>query len=309
MTNKQYFALLIGCGRIGYTFEIIIGEARSHAGALHKLGKSFACCDIDYNRARECGKHFNVPWFGSIDEAFEKGTYSVVIIATPTDTHADICCDIVSRGNRPQVIVCEKPIAMSIEEAGAMIDICEENHVKLIVNHSRRWGGAYKFIKDEMDKEIERNVCAVIGKCYGDPITVGVHMWDLLSWYSYGDIEVCHYIDLEKASYKLFEIDILTKQKHYQILRNGESAVIFNMDVNKELIIDGLLGENHDLNKLGGSMRFFDDNLLINLYNEVTSILECAALNIDKHPSCDGYDGLTALMLALAYNEGKVPRY
>jgi predicted dehydrogenase len=227
MTIDSYYALVIGCGRIGYQFKHLLGEVRSHLGAIRAVtDKRIACCDIDIKKAKAAGECFGIDYFGSVKEALADKIYDVMVVATPTNTHVSVISEICDEyhSRMPKIIVCEKPIAMNREQGEYIIKACRENGIKLVVNHNRRYHPAYKYVKEQLDKEIERNVRAVVGYCYGDPVTVGVHMWDLLDWYSYGDESVCHYIDLEAVKYKWWEVSIHTRSNLYRIIETAKET-------------------------------------------------------------------------------------
>uniref|UniRef100_A0A6M3IJD5 Putative oxidoreductase family protein n=1 Tax=viral metagenome TaxID=1070528 RepID=A0A6M3IJD5_9ZZZZ len=60
----------------------------------------------------------------------------IVSVCTPPETHCQIVCDIAPY---VKAIWCEKPIAMNLDEADRMIEVCKENNTILQINHQRRW--------------------------------------------------------------------------------------------------------------------------------------------------------------------------
>lgn len=120
-----------------------------------------------------------------------------VVIATPTDTHADLVGQAAAAGLH---VFCEKPLARTVREARSAADACAEAGVKLSVGHVVRYFHAYAAIRDAvLAGQVGR---AGMAKCrrvsgppsaarewYGDPaksggvITdMGVHDFDWLRW-------------------------------------------------------------------------------------------------------------------------------
>ena len=66
----------------------------------------------------------------------ENKKVDAVDICTPTKYHADIAVAAARAGKH---VLCEKPIALSLEDADRIIRACSQNNVKLMVAHSRRF--------------------------------------------------------------------------------------------------------------------------------------------------------------------------
>lgn len=118
---------LIGCSAI----------AKKHAEALSKLdgGQLGAVCDLNVERARELGTQHGVPFYTSYDEMLAKSAIDVITVLTPSGDHARRVLDLVRFG---KPIVVEKPMALRLEDADAMIRACDEAGVKLFVVKQNR---------------------------------------------------------------------------------------------------------------------------------------------------------------------------
>lgn len=75
--------------------------------------------------------------FRSCDEMLERVVPDILYVATTSPSHCEIVLRAVELGVKS--ILCEKPIATSIDEARLMVESCRENAVRLAVNHTRRW--------------------------------------------------------------------------------------------------------------------------------------------------------------------------
>ena len=72
----------------------------------------------------------------------EREDLDVVSVATPDHLHADAVCDASEAGVRG--ILCEKPLATTLEDADRMIAAVEANGTCLSVDHTRSWIPRYQ---------------------------------------------------------------------------------------------------------------------------------------------------------------------
>lgn len=132
---------LIGCGRVSY----------KHINALKNIqgAKLVAVCDIKEERARQKGRESGVSWYTNYHEMLEKEAIDVVNILTESGTHAQLAIDIVNRFHKH--IVVEKPIALRLEDADAMIEACDKAGVKLFVVKQNRYNLAVTKLREALD--------------------------------------------------------------------------------------------------------------------------------------------------------------
>ncbi len=121
---------LIGCGRIAKRHAELLGTGQI-AGA-----RLVAVCDNQADRADRFGQTYNVPSFHSIDELLQQDNIDVVSILTPSGMHAEHA--IAAAKARKHVVV-EKPMALTLDDANAMIAACDANGVRLFVVKQNRF--------------------------------------------------------------------------------------------------------------------------------------------------------------------------
>ena len=80
--------------------------------------KLVAAMDVTAEAAEEVGDKYGVPWFTNLDEMLAVEGLDVVSIATPHNTHARIALASLDAGKH---VLCEKPIATTLQDATAMI--------------------------------------------------------------------------------------------------------------------------------------------------------------------------------------------
>ena len=81
---------------------------------------------------------------GSIDELLDDASIDLVVIATPHDTHAELCIKAMDAGKH---VVVDKAMCLTSDEADAMLAARDRNGVMLSVFHNRRWDGGFLTVK------------------------------------------------------------------------------------------------------------------------------------------------------------------
>lgn len=121
---------LIGCGRIAKRHSELLGHGQIQNANL------VAVCDIDLGKAKKIGEQFGVPFYANMYEMLENEDIDVVCILTESGRHAE---HVVSIAKYKKHIVVEKPMALTLDDADAMIKACDENGVKLFVVKQNRF--------------------------------------------------------------------------------------------------------------------------------------------------------------------------
>lgn len=105
----------------------------------------------------------------------------MVAVATWTRDHAPVAIAAAESGNK--AILCEEPMATSLEDARKIIDACEEHNVLLQIHHTRRWWPAHqaiqKNIQDGNIGELRHIWISCGGARLGD---LGTHWIDWCCW-------------------------------------------------------------------------------------------------------------------------------
>lgn len=123
------FALL-GCGRIAKRHSELLGHGQIENAKL------VAVCDIVEEKAKKIGEQFGVPYFTDMNEMLAKTDMDVVTVLTESGYHAKHVIEIAKHKKH---IVVEKPMALTLDDADAMIKACDEAGVKLFVVKQNRF--------------------------------------------------------------------------------------------------------------------------------------------------------------------------
>jgi predicted dehydrogenase len=163
-----YRAGLVGCGRIGTLWETDPPTPVTHAGALAVLPQTQLVAGA--SRGPEHLHRFGNQWgvnalYLDYGEMLAKEKLDIVCIATHPGLHRPIVEAAVAAGAKG--IFCEKPLALSLEDADAIVAACKTANCVLSVNHSRRWDPAHRQAKAMIDAGAIGDLVSLFGICQG----------------------------------------------------------------------------------------------------------------------------------------------
>ena len=120
----------MGCGRIAKRHAELLGKGQIAGAQL------VGVCDIEPERAAAFGTQYGVPYFTDMNRMFADVEADVASILTPSGMHAEhaICAAQVGLH-----VVVEKPMALRLDDADAMIEACDSARVKLFVVKQNRF--------------------------------------------------------------------------------------------------------------------------------------------------------------------------
>lgn len=121
---------LVGCGRIAKRHSELLGNRQIDDARL------VAVCDVVPGKAKRIGEQFSVPFFTDMHEMMRTVEPDVVVVLTESGNHARHVVALAPYGKH---IVVEKPMALSLADADAMIHACDQAGVKLFVVKQNRF--------------------------------------------------------------------------------------------------------------------------------------------------------------------------
>ena len=137
---------LLGAGRIGHTHAIAVNELSSaEISAVFDPVAEAAQRVQDLTGARRA----------SVEEIMADDAIDAVIIATPTDLHADQM-EMAARAGK--AIFCEKPIALDVERVRDCLKVVEETNAKVMVGFNRRFDPNFINMRSNIDSGAIGNV-------------------------------------------------------------------------------------------------------------------------------------------------------
>ncbi len=161
---------LIGCGRIGSEWDLDANPAvpLTHAGAFATLPRTRVVAGA--NRGRERLEAFGRKWgvsalYQDYCEMLAQEHLDIVSIATHPELHGEQVIAAAEAGVKG--IFCEKPIALSLAKADAMMEACDRAGAILLINHSRRWSPVYHQARELIKEGAIGTLLTVVGYCQG----------------------------------------------------------------------------------------------------------------------------------------------
>lgn len=120
---------IIGCGRISKRHLDLLGEGQISGAKL------VAVCDNDPGRLEAARKSYDVRAYDTFEAMLADPQVGVVTVLTPSGMHAEHA---IAAANAGKHVVVEKPMALRLEDADAMIAACDRAGVKLFVVKQNR---------------------------------------------------------------------------------------------------------------------------------------------------------------------------
>lgn len=130
MVMQELNFALVGCGRIAKRHSELLGHKQIPNARLS------AVCDVKPERAKEIGERFGVPYFTDMHEMMRSADVDVAVVLTESGLHAEV---VVALAPYRKHIVVEKPMALTLHDADAMIAACQQAGVKLFVVKQNRF--------------------------------------------------------------------------------------------------------------------------------------------------------------------------
>lgn len=188
--NRETRIALVGCGNIG-----VKGHIPAYAGIPNV--KLVAVCDAIEHLADAAARLTGTPAYTRLDDLLESVDVDAVDICTPPRTHAAVAIEAMEAGKH---VLCEKPIAHSLDDADAMLMAAETNNVRMMIGQVRRFDHRYVALKDQIDagrvgrpvfiRRAERQLLPFPPDTwFWDPkagggviLDIGIHALDLFRW-------------------------------------------------------------------------------------------------------------------------------
>lgn len=158
----------MGCGNIAHV----------HARAmepLHERLSFVAVYDADTAKAAAFAEQHGLPLYqGTWDDLLADPSVDAVDLCLPHQVHRALTVAALDAGKH---VVCEKPIALTLEDADAMIAAAHRNGRALIPVHNQQYGGPIREMKRMIDEGALGEVYLVETNGIEGPATVNVRPW------------------------------------------------------------------------------------------------------------------------------------
>lgn len=146
---------IIGCGRI----------AQRHAQHISKNGKLVAVCDIDVRKANDLANEYQATAYYEIENLLEKevSNIDVIAICSPNGLHAQHSILALNAGFH---VLCEKPMAINVNDCGEMIKAAEKANKRLFAIKQNRFNPPVAAVKEAIEKGILGKIFSIQLSCF-----------------------------------------------------------------------------------------------------------------------------------------------
>ncbi len=111
-----------------------------------------AACDRVEHKAHALAQKFTIPnVYSDVDLMFDREQPDFVDIITDVDTHPVLTASAARKGIS---VICQKPMAPSLEAAVGMLKICRDNGVPLFIQENFRWQAPIRALKKSLDSGV-----------------------------------------------------------------------------------------------------------------------------------------------------------
>jgi predicted dehydrogenase len=170
--------------------RLILPYGHAHAIAISPVVDLVAVCDLDQacidGFLTEWGSTFpTVATYRDFDDMLGAAAIDILIVCTPEDKHTSFVEKAAAAG--VPAILCEKPIATTLEDADRIIDATARAGCVLSVNYTRRWDPFYYRAWEMVRAGMLGTVGTIVATCAGSQAMMfrnGTHMVDLMNFYA-----------------------------------------------------------------------------------------------------------------------------
>ena len=268
-------------------------------------------------------------------ELLENSEVDAVIIVTPTKYHCEIAVVAAEKGKH---ILCEKPMAMTVEECEIMETAAEKHNVILQIAFMRRFDSAFMAAKEVVEYGDIGDVVMVrsntrgpsipkpwmydIRKSNGPLAEVNSHDIDTLRWFTGSEFKTVYAIGGNyrcrdaKADFPDFYDNVILAagfENGMQGMIDGAQGVLYGYDARVEILgtkgciylgktqekaITVCKSDMHKYDEFTNSWKFLFRDAYL---EEDIDFVQCI-LN-DRHPKVTGHDGKMAVKVVNAGNQ------
>jgi len=160
--------------RIGLVGTQFIGNL--YAYSLRQVPGAEIVAVAAPNTAEAFARQHGVPaWYRDYRSMIETTDLDAVAIAAPNDLHYDVCLAAADAGKH---VLCEKPLAVSLEEADTMVAACRRAGVVLMYGENLLFAPMYRHVRNLARRgEVGAPFLAKHSQCHGGPYSAW--FWDV----------------------------------------------------------------------------------------------------------------------------------
>ncbi|MDP4148452.1 MAG: Gfo/Idh/MocA family oxidoreductase [Bacteroidota bacterium] len=153
MSGSLKFAI-IGCGRI----------AQRHAEHIANQGKLVAVCDVIPEKAKALADKYAAAAYDEVGRFLQEiPGVDVVSVCSPNGLHAEHTIRSLQAGFH---VLCEKPMALTVQDCGEMINAAERANRRLFIVKQNRFNPPVAAVKKIIEEGRLGKICSVQLSCF-----------------------------------------------------------------------------------------------------------------------------------------------
>lgn len=129
---------VIGCGKIAITRHL--PEYASNPDA-----EIVGVYDFNLERAKEVAEQYQTRAYESVEEMLNDPQIEAVSVCVRNSDHSKVTVDALRAGKH---VLCEKPMAVSLDECKEMVKTAEKTGKKLMIGHNQRFNRTHMKAKE-----------------------------------------------------------------------------------------------------------------------------------------------------------------
>lgn len=309
-------------------------HAYSYAEVIRQFGdvKLVGIYDENNIRGKSVARKYETTYYSNLESLLRKEDLDAVIICSENIKHKQ---HVIAAAQAHKHILCEKPIATTIDDAREMISTCKQHNVILQIAFPVRFSPPISRMKHLIEQGELGRILAMRGTNHGqnpgewfvDPKLSGggavldhtVHIIDIMRWYTHSEVtEVYAEVDTKFNQISCDDCGLLTFEfangviaSHDPSWSRPKSFPIWG-DVTLKIVGTNGIAE---IDALAQHIDGFYDNTLKHNYHLwgdsydfglISDFINCVRQN--GKPSITGFDGLQALKVALAAYESSLTK-
>ena len=147
---------VVGIGKMGISHLSILGA--------HPEVEIAGVCDKSTYALSVIGKYSGFPTFSSVDAMIADGNLDALLLATPTQSHAQLTRQGAAAGLH---VFCEKPFTMDAADSAELAALFREKGLVGQVGYHYRYVAAFREVKAILDANLLGRVTHVLAEAYG----------------------------------------------------------------------------------------------------------------------------------------------
>ncbi len=178
---------------IGVSLEGI-GNSHSRSVIANNKTELAYICEVNEEWAKDRSALYDVPYCTDYHELLDKDDIDIAIVCVPDHLHAQVVSDFLHAGKH---VLCEKPLALTLEDCQRMLDADRETEAKLMIGQVCRKTPSFVKAKQIVDEGVIGDLVYIESEYSHNYSTMPIHWRNSYEYPRHGFTGgACHSVDL-----------------------------------------------------------------------------------------------------------------